>query len=270
MPIKNGVGISDATENKQHRLKYILRQHLIIVDRIFKKYPRFKNKYIYIDATSGTGKTDDNDGSPIIFLNQYYDLVNNRKNFNVLANCYFIDECKIYPETINELNNNISSSNKKICCLIKDKYQDALPKIIESEGFSYGIIYFDPNGIVDFDCIKDICNNKDTNAMDILFNYNAVANKRKRGVNGSKDLFELFKDIKKNNWYISEPNGKWQWSFFYGSNSGVVKLPKKIGFHNINSDEGKYIFHKLNYTKPEFKNNLPSQPKLEDFDNGGN
>jgi len=129
----------------------------------------------------------------------------------------------------------------------------------------FGLIYIDPNGVVDTNWLEKITKEKAISRLDILFNYNASAKKRSRCAFNLNYLLDEFKKINKENWYVSKPNGKWQWSLFFGSNSDCFKLPKKYGFHNILSDEGKYILHKLNFTKKEYKRNLPNQPKLEDF-----
>ena len=159
---------------------------------------------------------------------------------------------------------------KKSVTLIEDDYEHAIPYILSTMGGCFGLIYIDPNGVVNMDALEQTSKHRCNGVIDILFNYNATAYKRNRCVNDLDELLPMFKKIKKNYWYVSEPKGKWQWSLFYGANKQCIKLPKSLGFHEVHTSQGQRILHTLNYTKEEYKLHLPNQPKISDFINENN
>jgi three-Cys-motif partner protein len=265
MPKVNGVGISESTQNKQDILKKILEKHLFVVDSIFKKgynYRDYKN-YLYIDATCGNGKYEGINGSPIVFL----DALKKVPDLIKYTDCYFIDK---RLESLRELQQYIDPQLSERVILKEGEYIVRIPELIDKSHNYFGLIYFDPNGIVDLDFLIELSKKSNMKKIDILFNYNATAFKRKKTIlHLEKNFIDYFKDIKKFNWYISKPSGKWQWSFLFGTNSIHLKLPYSCGFNKVDSDEGERILKKINYTKEEYKLHLPNQPSLEDCFNKG-
>lgn len=271
MGVSNGVGISDATPYKQKILKEIIRKHLYACDGIFKKHPYYWKHYLYIDATAGTGT---NSSSPLIFLETSNEIKPCFSEF-----IYFIDKRK---KALEELHQNIKLkldqehgnmfplTQKPFAWSIqfkKGKYQKVIPNVIhwkpEPNAVTpeFGLIYFDPNGVVDLGFLEQISKDSKMKKIDILFNYNATAFKRsEKAFDKKEDFICLLHKINKRFWYIREPVGKWQWSFLYGCNSECFKLSKGLDFYDIDSARGKEILYKLNYTKAEYKN--PNQLKL--------
>jgi len=267
MPKVNGVGYSESTMNKQFVLKKILEKHLYAVDYIFRSKTGYfyRKNYLYIDATCGNGsykcdiKSNQNKiikGSPLIFLDTLKKVI----NMIGYTDCYFIDK---NITSLEELKKQIYICLSDKVKIIEGDYSLKIPSIIEKHHNYFGLIYFDPNGIVDLDFIIELSKQKNMKKIDILFNYNGTAFKRKKTMLKLDERFiDYFKEIKKLNWYISEPSGKWQWSFLFGTNTTKIRLPKSYGFHNVTSHNGKLILRKLNYTKDEFRSYLPSQKKL--------
>jgi len=252
MPTSNGIGISEVTEYKQHILRKIIIKHLIVVDAIFKKIPQMPKKYFYVDATAGTGRYSKIDGSPLIFLDVLKQIT---PCFE--PKIYFIEEKK---ENYEELIQNVNGFNVDIIC---DKYQNSLPEIIKQNENSFGLVYIDPNGIVDFDCMKIISECKNFKKIDLLFNYNASAYKRKsKAFKIEEDFISLLDKIDKDYWFIRKQKGRWQWSFLFGSNTDKFKLSKGLDFYDIFSEEGKKLLWKLKKKKKEYPHKIPYQKRL--------
>jgi len=135
-----------------------------------------------------------------------------------------------------------------------------------------GLIYSDPNGLIDcpWESLAKMSKDKAFKRHDILIYVNAVAIKR---TNCSKiatgtdpdsllNLGDYFDAIDKNHWLISELKGDWQQFFLLGMNTALVSesnLFASIGFIPL-YDKGKGFdangsnrFQQANYTQKELK-----------------
>lgn len=263
IPTFEDCGCSEVTEAKQHIYAEIVKKHLIVVDFIYSKYKmnRHKRTYTLIDATAGSGaydmKTKNGDqvtvrGSPLRFL----DILHSIKTDFSGVSMYLIDESKkgqipklrehikAYPN----IQRNISIK------YIEGLYEEYVPSIVQSNPMSYGLAYFDPNGVVDFECMEEITNHPNFKKIDLLFNFNATALKRCRKnprIKSKEDFIDKFSKLQKQFWYIREPYGSWQWSFLFGCNTDNFRLPRSLDFNPIESKRGQEILDILNYTKEE-------------------
>jgi len=255
--------VSKATPMKQKKIKELFKQHLIICNVIQKKYKNVT--YVYLDGTSYKGFYCDElgkeiMGSPILFLEAVKEI---KPLFKI--KCFFIEK---KPEFLNILRNNIYGRNlvgttkmEFIC----GEYGDEIPKILDGIEQSFGLIYIDPDGIFNDDELEKICDMENTSKIDLIINCNATSIKRTKSVFDAEDLKTRQSKIHKKNWFISEPhveNDPWGWCFLYGVNSDCF-IPS--GLYRVNSERGKYLFSKANYTKVEYRSHLPNQPSLFDF-----
>ena len=261
MPKLNGIGVSEATREKQKTVKKIFEKHIYAVNHILNRnisssknrmnegmFENKFNKYVYIDATCGSGKYNEIDGSPLIFL----DILSNVTPLIPKTYCYFIDN---RLEALQELGGYIHRELNGHLKLIHGEYTERIPKILENYGMIYGLIYFDPNGVVDLCFIRKLLRlYANMNRVDVLFNYNGTAFKRKTHAIGSNERFTNYlRALKKRCWYISKPRGVWQWSFLFGTNTHKLQLPLSYGFYDVFSDEGQQILKQLDLTKNERK-----------------
>jgi three-Cys-motif partner protein len=261
MPKINGIGLSEYTDLKQRVFFNLIKQNIVTVDAICKKKNWSNYRYLYIDATSGNGWYEGIKGSPL----QFWDAINSLKRIlNLEIRAYFIEQNK---NILNELNDNLPPNCKRNSILIHGKYCDCIPSIYKSEGSNFGILYIDPNGIIDFEFLTDISKTRYMKMTDILLNCNATSIKRTRkAFNNIDELINLIKRINKKRWFVSEYRGPYQWAFFLGTNSkNFIPHSNGIKFYDISSDFGERILHKLNYTKEEYSKNLPHQRNLEEI-----
>jgi three-Cys-motif partner protein len=273
IPKTKGVGFSDATFDKQKILKELFIQHISIVNAIYqKKQYDDDNTYLYIDATAGAGKIDlfkegfteyplKLDGSPLIFLEASSQITH-----DMTIQIYFIEQDK---ETVEKLRNNIPYKFHKEVNIICGKYEEVVFNILEKYDSNYGLIYIDPNGLPSLDFIKQLSNHRKMRVIDLLMNFNCTTLKRLRKSPKVSDAFspeliQLLTEINKKYWYVTEPNGSWQFSFIYGSNSDCLSKNKKTGLHSITSKEGKDILYDINYTKNERTIEKPFQKTIFD------
>jgi hypothetical protein len=117
-------------------------------------------------------------------------------------------------------------------------------------GTVYGLIYCDPNGLPDLNMLSVI--SKKLSKVDILIRMNVGAGKRQ--VNKMR-VEDITGKLNKTLWLVRGPlsNDPAQWSFLFGTNYTEYKGWKKIGFHRLDSPEGRKIFDILNYTAEEKK-----------------
>jgi len=267
MPKVNGIGHSDHTYLKQIVIYNLFRQNIGTVYGICKSRNILDAKYVYIDATAGPGRYNDVVGSPIQFWNA---ATSYKYNLPLNFKAYFIEKNK---EILKELQDNLPKTFLDKSVLIHGDYCNVVPDILNSEGRNYGILYIDPNGLIDFDGLQKISRNRKFKLMDIIIHIGAVSLKRVRGaVNNKEELIEGIKKINKSKWHISETfreNTQQQWFFLFGTNNKNEKYKPKsegIKFYDLNNYMGNRILHRLNFTKKEYVKNLPGQLSLDEID----
>jgi len=163
MPIINGVGQSDITRIKQKHFREILRVHLQITGHIFKKNADkdwWNKRYYYFDLNAGRGHDcDGNIGSPLIFSEEAA-----RAGIDAMA--VFIEK---EPENADVLRQCVSG-------VICGDHTEKLPELFPDNDkvWRYGLLYSDPNGVFDTECIRRFSEQPCFHATDILINCNSV------------------------------------------------------------------------------------------------
>jgi len=250
MPIdENGKGYSEGTGYKEKIFEEFLVWQFPRLKRVKEQYDY--QSHIYLDMTCGSGivpKSNGKYGSPLIAL----DCIRRfGMNFNEVR---FIDK---NPGNIANLTKILGPNKYGICADNNDAIVSILEKYNHNHRLQYlkGIIYFDYNGIPDFDLISEIAELCPT--LDILIYLPATAIKRRNGAfpEYEKTLVEYVSKINKENWIVKLndcPDNmvkKWQWSFLFGSNYQGIKDYKSKGWYLINTEQGKIIIDKLNNKK---------------------
>jgi len=233
----------------------------MIVNVISKKNNWMDVGYNYIDATSGSGWYGGNKGSPL----QFWDAVNSIASpLNIEIKAYFIEHKK---KVLDELKDNISPKCSKNSNFIKGEYWECIPSILKSEGSKYGILYIDPNGVINFEFLKDIVKLPYLKYMDVVLYCGATSVKRKRkAFDNIEELAGYICTMKKKKWFVSDYWGSQQWAFFYGTNFPKFKpYSNGVKFYDITSSRGDRIFRRLNFTRDEYQCNLPGQRSLDEI-----
>lgn len=272
MPKEGETGYSGNTHIKQSSLRTIIRKHMDIVKAIHKKqYSWVDNKiYLYLDIFAGPGNYAGFEGSPLIALQEA-----DKTSQGLRINAHFcekgqgeysklLDQCKTFTSTLlveefNELGpgHRLFADKLGEIHLYNQDNRLWIPRFIESlpqrTGEVYGLIYSDPNNhLASFDEIADLANIKALKRTDILFHLPATTFKRVRGANSEiPRLKDQLNKIQKEYWFIREPFGQFQWTFALGTNWDSFPEFKNLGFHPIDSENGRLVFEKLDCTANE-------------------
>lgn len=259
-------GYSKHTNLKQIVIYNLLRQNIGTVYGICKSRGILDAKYVYIDATAGRGRYNGIVGSPIQFWNA---ATSYKHNLPLNFKAYFIEKNK---KILKELEDNLPKIFLDKSELIHGDYCNVIQDILNQESKNYGILYVDPNGLIDFDGLQKISRNRKFKLMDLIIHIGAVSLKRVRTVvNNKEELIESIKKINKRKWYVSETfrdDSQQQWFFLFGTNNRNEKYkPQSDGFkfYDLNTYMGNRILHKLNFTKKEYIKNLPGQLSLDEI-----
>ena len=249
MPVKNGIGYSQATFDKQDGLAVILKQHIATVRVILKKHGWPRQLYHYIDLTAGCGHNEaiDCDGSPLVFEREI-------RRAGIAYAAHFIDQNESNTEQLAAtLKTNGSAT------IHTGDHSEIAPSIVKDwpHRGAFGMIYADPNGVPPFDLLADLSRDHRTNKIDFLIRYTGSGVKRA----GYRLLTELGK-IQKKYWIVRDldTHDRWQWTFLLGLNWDGLNVMGRHGFHYAHSKQGQAIIERLHYTKPELQ--ALRQPEL--------
>lgn len=249
MPIKNGVGFSGATPGKQYALSMLLRQHIAITKSVIEKHDWASREYVFIDCNAGPGTNNDIDclGSPLVFLDAI-------SGMSISYKAYFVE---IKSSNAHSLERVIG--RRANCEVVCDNNQNAVIDIVSSlPDYSYGLIYTDPNGVPDFQCLLEPTYSlKNAQRLDALIRVSGSSVKRARCAGMTDDtryLSQRLNAIKKH-WIIQriDPSDKFQWTFLLGTQWRGYKDWKTHGFYKINSQKGSEYFSTVDFTKEERK-----------------
>lgn len=240
MPVDNGVGHSTATIAKQASLGFFLNVHISICDAIAAKW-RKPRCYYYVDMNAGCGRNEQEgcDGSPLVFLKAATAL-------RMPYKAWFIEKEKRNTEDLEAALDHLPDW---IIC--RGDHNDIVPEVIkEIPNYANGLFYTDPNGIPSFGLLSSISQIMRVSRMDILIRYAASGGKR-----AGYKLADCIAKIDKKFWLVQEPssNDKWQWTFLLGTNWTKFPEMERIRFYRIDSDRGRAILDRLNYTKEELE-----------------
>jgi len=260
MAVINGIGQSLATISKQRILDAILDQHMAVVRGISRKYAardwHFPG-YIYIDATAGCGDNTEVGvpGSPRIFYAQI-------RRSGLPYQCHLIDKKPVNVQALQRIFGD--DPCVQIYC---GDHREVLYDVLQTiRGRPFGICYFDPNGVPDFEFIADLCKKQVLEKVDFLLRFPATAVKRAQGAFGRRSVKESLESIEKTNWMIGvgAHRDRWQSTFVFGLNHPINEYAR-TGLYSIDSDKGESILRQINYTVKERAASLPGQTNLFDF-----
>jgi len=247
-------GQSEITPRKQSDLERLYRYLFEVHRAITAKHINIQ-KFLYCDINSGCGENlkVGCKGSPKVFIDSIAD-------YRFPKRAFFIDKEFSHVEILRA---NLPPADW--ITVVHADNRISLPAIIRnySDKWMHGLIYHDPNGIADFELLRAISNMGEAERIDILIRLEATALKRYRTAFPEKDsrnLRDHLKGINKKHWIIQEPQTVHQFSFFLGTNWPNISEMKKAGIYLLDSNIGRSIFDKLNYTKNEIEGQQPRLP----------
>lgn len=253
---------SDNTGYKQWSLKFLLHEHMDIVQTIWRKHPYMKiingtdkiRPYRYFDLHGGYGRDENgNSGSPLIF-------------------CEAAQECKIpFIATIFEQDASahdslkqcldtiqIDSKWEKIHLFNEDHHRligeyavipDRDTKLLRD--FQYGIAYSDPsNADPSFDVLRAIGNAYPK--LDFIINLAAASYKRTRHLDNYVNLQNALLTIRPV-WHVRKPVDTHQWTMLLGTSWKGFPDWEKKGFAKFDSELGKEWFEQIVFTRNEIR-----------------
>lgn len=248
MPIENGVGYGDLTQLKIEHLSRIMAMHWAVTKAVLNKHTAFKQRYRYIDLTSGKGRTPDGLlGSPLVFLDQL-----KSDGFSKPFQADFI-ECN--EQNMRELQAAIDNFGLTSSGILQNiqfhqgDYEQVVPRLIRGlDKKELGLVFVDPSGDApNFDVLKQLAELRPR--MEILIYVSTTNIKRVHHLT-DKLLSDHMKTVGKTYWLIRKPI-PWdshKWTFLLGSNTDIFKNYRRIDFLRIESDEAQDFFPFLNLT----------------------
>ena len=238
MPInEDGVGYSEYTQGKLFAFAGILEMHAKICRRIQSKYPR--TPYYYIDLNAGVGSVAGQPSSVPIAKRILDEHLMDR----------FIYAVDINPNAPAALAGQACEAAWGDNRVIAPMWIERIPKYPSA----YGLIFHDPNDLVDFDLLGRLYEQPQTQKVDLLIYMSATTWKRYR-TGSSKRIASLIVElgrINKRYWIVRDPRGKHQWTFLLGTNWQDFPYWERGGFYRVDGREGSRVLAKLSETSEE-------------------
>ena len=251
MPIKNGVGYGDHTQQKQDDFRGLLSLHINIVDGITSKPSNaWQRYYSYIDMNAGPGDQNGIIGSPVLFLSQI-------ERTTIPYQATFIEKEQCNAKRLQSaIGGSQWRGNIKV---VNSDHAVALRNGAAPNKSTHGIIYHDPSGSVpDFDLLAELSRRQAFQRIDFVIYLSATNIKRVRRFEQAtgrgakvKLLTDYLQSINKSTWIIRKPLGRHQWTFAVGSNWVNFPAWQKRGFYKIDTPEGQAMLERLTYTDSE-------------------
>jgi len=258
---EDGVCSSERTAYKQAQFMRLLNLSLIEYKKLNTKVP-----YTYIDLTAGDGKNVvdgvSKEGSAILAYRRIKDM----PAWNIsLVECNWHRHEKLVKHICE-----IQEAPPQGCSryVVRFGYEKMLRELLikRTDIDAEGLIYTDPEGMADLSAFTAFLPYRKN--LDVLFHLGCTGLKRIRnatannldsttrsydpknlGNHFSKQL-ESIKGFKKN-WFITEPYGKFQWLFLFGTNKEIPTEVLSWMFQPLDSPEGKEYVKMATYTKEE-------------------
>jgi three-Cys-motif partner protein len=257
---------SKHTRDKQCHFETIIRTHLRAGYGAIKKNLWAHRFYFYADLYAGPGIYRDKatgairHGSPLIFAME-------AQKHNVPFDAYLFDEKysdELRMNMIDWQNSLLFWDKCYIECIPGDNAEQ-FPELLATLHGSvaghdvgkprFGLIYVDPPGSIPcFDALKQLAADRRFQRTDILIYLHATNIKRFRrvaSVRFTEYLEDALKSIGKQYIHIRQPHG--HWTFALLTNWEGMPEFTNIGFHRLDTPEGRSIMRRLNYTKQELR-----------------
>lgn len=244
-------GQGDATEFKQRGLGAAFAVNLQVFKARFGDSRRAT--YMHFDLNCGTGHNAEANciGSPLAFVRAADDVGVKR---------FFAGFCDIEGASVSKLLSRKEMQRSECAGFHGDNESlvHAIPEIVRAMGerpeWVVGTVLSDPNGAaVPLDALAEL--SRACPRLDIIVNWNSTIFKRvrKSSIHDSEiTLRDALGKIGKAHWLIREPMSAHQWTLLIGRNAKLGDH-KALGFYHLDSDKGRDIFERCNYTGAELR-----------------
>lgn len=230
-------GQSDlATEQKQRGLSYALELSRAVIRK-----HSWAKPYLHYDINAGNGHNDKAGcvGTPVTFMNMFYDLPNFRATF---VDCDQQQLQMLASRTIMQ---------DQRCTLHLGDNGEFLRTLRIDGHWQFGTILCDPNGS-DLPLDELIFASRRYPRIDQIFHWNSTVTKRLRyGIKPDQIvLSDIPKLIRKSAWLIREPVGKHQFAMLICRNYRGNDWPAG-GFYHLDSPRGEEIMDRCSRSYKE-------------------
>jgi len=261
MPIDNGAGHSDYTIIKQRDFERVLGTIIGVA-----RSPRCMGQawahkeFLYFDLNAGPGVVGGIEGSPLIFARRALEMglpfrafffEQSNENVRRLSDA-LADLCERRGVSTDRLQIIPGDHNRTVPWFVAE-HLAKLPR-----DWVYGLAYGDGNGRDDSPFGALAVLSKRFPRVDHLVNVNTAIYKRVRGARpDARFLMDDLAGITKEFRLIREPAGRWGWTMVLMTKWGKVPELREIGFRRLDSEEGRLIFERVNFSKPERESGHP-------------
>ncbi len=254
--IKNSIGSSNCTDDKQDGFACMIGLHIKIVQGVMENFGRkgwrFPEKYHFIDTNAGDGiHPFYGEGSPILFLKSAH-------RQQIAHHGHFIEKDKGNAIRLKDTVEGLGLAQN--CTIYNADHKIAIKEVTQKvPSRSFGMVYMDPNGLPSLDVLQHV--SEKLPKMELLIRIPTRALKRVRNAPqcSGYTLIDLIQQIKKEYWLIRETyahDSRFDWTFLLASNYSQKNRKnfmewRSKRFFSLGSPEGMEILHRLNYTKAE-------------------
>jgi three-Cys-motif partner protein len=270
------VGCTELSRLKWERLEYLLDIHIPMVRGIISRGLWAERRYHYVDLYAGPGLYDESDnpvlageiGSPVRALRAL-------KRHGMAYRYLFFESDEAIATRLCKglsLDDNRNGSIFARSCHQADEqvvasWSDRTGRIADL----HGLIFADPNANDDicWETLRRLAYRPRFYRVDILVNVNATAPKRIRGAFPGREVVRPSAELAalKRNVYLWQPHeaDRWQYTLAFCTNMNDFPELRRQGFHHVESDCGRLLAWKMDYsTKERASMDPPSvrQPRL--------
>lgn len=276
-----GFGHGPFTQQKYDDFRELLALHLRICAQIFRKYPRARYTYHYLELNAGPGLWCHPDaphrmvkGTPLLA----FDCL---EEANAVAARSAPHEDGYFPYRIDLIERDDAAA-AFLGAVIRDReaYEpnwsgvrlhhgdhDALAPAIANlwaEDLDlgvvqriYGLIFHDPTGLPNFRLLRRLAAMPSCRHLDLLLYVQATP--LKRNANRPADpergapLQARLARIDKRYWLVREPDGQHQFSFLLGTNWADFPAWRKRRFHRVDEPEGRELLERLSFDRDTYE-----------------
>ena len=253
MPLDRGAGYSEGTVIKQRDFTYVLGVLLRVAQSCMARswaYPEF----LYFDLNAGPGIVGGIEGSPLIFMRAALSM-------GLPFRAFFFEKDKASAYALRDALESVcpQPQRDRLRVVHGDHTRGVDWKLTDDlsglpSKWVYGLAYGDGNGRTDAPFTPMAALAERFSQVDLLLNVNATVYKRERGAKPEAGfLLDGIGSIKKAHRLIREPVGIHQWTMLFQTNWIGAPEFEQIGFRRLNSDEGREIAARVNFSKREIE-----------------